>query len=130
MAAALASSCPSSRRCCRSVSDAERTKISLATIWSVHLPGLGALASASPDLMASLISQLTALRTMFVFYPSLGVAGGVLYAQIPGDISLVTETSASALDNGAGSSTGWRLPLAFTRLPAGCAISDRLVALP
>jgi len=78
---------------------------------------LGALASANPDLMASLgISQLTALRAMFVFYASLGAAAAVLYAQIPADMSLVTKTATSALG-----------PIARDRLPDGGSVKHRLV---
>ena len=83
----------------RSVSDAERTKMfARYGLVGASAAALGALASASPDLMASLgISRLTALRGMFVFYAGLGAAAAVLYAQIPADMTLVTETAASAL---------------------------------
>jgi predicted MFS family arabinose efflux permease len=47
---------------------------------------VGALAAASPDLMAKAgLSQLAALRLMFVAYAALGVAGGVMYARMPPD---------------------------------------------
>ena len=57
----------------RSVSDAVRTKMfARYSLVGALAAALGALASASPDLMASLgISQMTALRAMFVLMPSL-----------------------------------------------------------
>ncbi len=45
---------------------------------------VGALAAASPDaLIRTGVSQLTALKSMFVIYAVLGVAGGLIYARIP-----------------------------------------------
>jgi MFS family permease len=83
----------------RSVSDAERTKMfARYSLVGALAAALGALASASPDFMASFgISQMTALSAMFVLYAILGVAGAVLYAQIPGEIISIAEKSASAL---------------------------------
>lgn len=44
----------------------------------------GSLAAAAPDLMAPLgISELGALRMMFVLYALLGLAGGLFYSRIP-----------------------------------------------
>jgi len=44
----------------------------------------GALASASPDLIAPLgLSRTGALKAMFALYAALGLLGGVLYARIP-----------------------------------------------
>jgi MFS family permease len=83
----------------RSVSDAERTKMfARYSLVGALAAALGALASASPDLMASFgISQMTALRAMFVLYAVLGVAGAIFYAQIPGEMTAIAEKSASAL---------------------------------
>src|SRR5262245_29568388 len=117
--AASAFSCPLEHAVLsRSVSDAERTKMfARYGLVGASAAALGALASANPDLMASLgISQLTALRAMFVFYASLGAAAAVLYAQIPADMSLVTKTATSALG-----------PIARDRLPDGGSVKHRLV---
>jgi predicted MFS family arabinose efflux permease len=83
----------------RSVADAERTKMfARYSLVGAFAAALGALASASPDVLSRLgISQLTALSAMFVFYAILGVAGAVLYAQIPGDIAPAAVKSVSAL---------------------------------
>jgi MFS family permease len=83
----------------RSVADAERTKMfARYSLVGAFAAALGALASGSPDFLTRLgISQLTALSAMFVFYAILGVAGAVLYAQIPRDIPPAAEKSVSAL---------------------------------
>ncbi len=47
---------------------------------------IGALASGSADLLGALgMTQLAALRSMFVVYAALGVLGGLMYASIPPD---------------------------------------------
>src|SRR5262249_10367893 len=77
-------------------------------------------AGFSPDLMASLgLSRLTALPAMFVFYAGLGAAAAVLYgrSQLIGAWS--PRPPHRPWDHRAGSSTGWRLCSASTRLPAG-----------
>ena len=83
----------------RSVADAERTKMfARYSLVGAFAAALGALASGSPDFLTRLgISQLTALSAMFVFYAILGVAGAVLYAQIPRDIAPAAVKSVSAL---------------------------------
>jgi MFS family permease len=83
----------------RSVADAERTKMfARYSLVGAFAAALGALASGSPDFLTRLgISQLTALSAMFVFYAILGLAGAVLYAQIPGDIAPAAEKSVPAL---------------------------------
>ncbi len=59
---------------------------------------LGALAAASPDLLAAAdVSRLTALRAMFVAYAVLGLAGGLMYARIPPDPALREERPAAPL---------------------------------
>lgn len=57
----------------------------------------GSLAAASPELMTAVgLTQLTALKLMFVFYALLGVAGAMSYARLPPEPPL-TQTTASAL---------------------------------
>ena len=47
---------------------------------------LGSLAAASPDVLAAIgVSQLAALKAMFMLYAVLGVAGGLIYARIPAE---------------------------------------------
>ena len=69
----------------REVSSAERTKMFARYSLVGALAGaVGALAAATPDLVAPLgIDQLTGIKTMFVLYAILGVAGGILYARLP-----------------------------------------------
>lgn len=69
----------------RSVADASRTKMfARYSLFGTLAAALGALASASPDLLRALgLTPSAALKAMFVFYAVLGVAGGLLYAQIP-----------------------------------------------
>ncbi len=69
----------------RSVADADRTKMfARYSLIGSFAAALGALGSASPDFLASLgLSQLTALKAMFLVYAALGVTGGVIYACLP-----------------------------------------------
>jgi MFS family permease len=71
----------------RAVADAERTRMfARYSLIGALAAAVGALAAASPDLMAKAgLSQLAALRLMFVAYAALGVAGGVMYARMPPD---------------------------------------------
>jgi MFS family permease len=82
-----------------SVADAERTKMfACYGLVGAVAAALGALASASPDVLIRLgTSQLTALSAMFVLYACLGMAGAVLYAQIPGEMAQTAERPVSAL---------------------------------
>jgi MFS family permease len=66
------------------VSD-QRTKVFARYSLIGALAGaVGSLAAGAPELMASLgISQLTALRIMFILYAALGVIGGLFYGHIP-----------------------------------------------
>ena len=69
----------------RSVADAGRTRMfARYSLIGSSAAAVGALASASPDFLASLgVSRLTALKSMFGLYAALGVVGGLLYACIP-----------------------------------------------
>ena len=67
------------------VTSAARTKMFARYSLVGALAGaLGALAAALPELMVPLgLDRLTAIKTMFVLYALLGVAGGLLYSRIP-----------------------------------------------
>lgn len=69
----------------RSVADADRTQMFARYSLSGALAAaLGAFAAASPDALSVLgISQLVAIKAMFVIYALLGIAGGCMYARIP-----------------------------------------------
>jgi MFS family permease len=83
----------------REVSDSTRTKMFARYSLAGALAGAtGALAAAAPDLMTPLgLDQLTAIKTMFVLYATLGVLGGILYAQIPRRRMLQDGSRSSAL---------------------------------
>ena len=83
----------------RSVTDAERTKMfARYSLIGALAAALGALASASPDVLAKLgLSQLTTLKGMFVLYAVLGALGALLYARIPSDTKPVEDKPASPL---------------------------------
>ena len=68
-----------------SVADAERTRMfaRYGLIGSLAA-ALGALASGSVDTLGVFgLSQLSAIRAMFVVYAVLGLAGGLAYASLP-----------------------------------------------
>ena len=69
----------------REVVSNQRTKIFARYSLIGALAGAaGSLAAAAPELMAPLgLSQLTALRIMFILYAALGVIGGLFYGRIP-----------------------------------------------
>src|SRR5262245_8453521 len=69
----------------RSVADTERTRMfARYGLIGALAAAVGALASASPDFLARLgVSQIAALRGMFVAYAALGLAGGLMYARMP-----------------------------------------------
>lgn len=69
----------------RSVADRDRTHMFARYSLSGALAAaLGALAAASPDALSVLaVSQLAAIKAMFVLYAILGIAGGCFYARIP-----------------------------------------------
>lgn len=61
----------------------------------------GALASATPDMLAALgLSRVTALKAMFVVYALLGVAGGFLYANVRAPGRTVADEPHAALGPG------------------------------
>ncbi|NGO55063.1 MFS transporter [Allomesorhizobium camelthorni] len=69
----------------REVTDAARTNMFARYSLVGALAGaVGALASATPDLLAPVgLDQLTSIKAMFVLYALLGLLGGFLYARIP-----------------------------------------------
>ncbi len=80
----------------RTVSDERRTP-SFATYSLVGAlaSALGGLAAASPDLMARIgLSQLAALRAMFLLYAALGMAAALLYRRIPSTGDAVEKAAA------------------------------------
>lgn len=83
----------------REVSDATRTKMFARYSLVGALAGAtGALAAAVPDLLAPLgITQVGAIKMMFILYALLGLVGGLLYAQIPRHTIAADGSSASAL---------------------------------
>jgi MFS family permease len=83
----------------RSVADSRRTKIfARYSLVGAMAAAVGALASGSPDLLASLgVSQLVALKAMFLFYALLGLVGGALYACIPPEAARTVEEPVAVL---------------------------------
>jgi MFS family permease len=83
----------------RSVADSERTRMfARYSLIGALAAAVGALASASPDVLAAMgLSQMTALKGMFLVYAALGVAGGALYARVPADTAPVEERPVAAL---------------------------------
>jgi predicted MFS family arabinose efflux permease len=69
----------------REITDANRTNMFARYSLVGALAGaVGALASATPDLVAPLgLDQRTAINLMFVLYALLGAIGGLLYSRIP-----------------------------------------------
>ncbi len=82
----------------RSVTSAERTAMfARYGLIGAFAAAAGALAAASPEFMATIgLSQLTALKLMFVLYAALGVAGALSYARLPPEPPL-PQATASAL---------------------------------
>lgn len=83
----------------RSVADADRTRMfARYSLIGALAAAVGALAAASPDLLATMgVSQMTALKGMFLAYAVLGIIGGLLYARIPADTTPVEEKPIAAL---------------------------------
>ena len=83
----------------RSVEDRHRTRMFARYSLSGALAAaLGALAAASPDALSAVgVSQLTAIKGMFVAYALLGIAGGCMYACIPPAASTTDDRPATAL---------------------------------
>ena len=82
-----------------SVADRERTVMfARYSLIGALAAAAGALAAASPDVLATMgVSYLSALKTMFVAYATLGLLGGFLYARIPIDAPSVQEKPVVAL---------------------------------
>lgn len=83
----------------REVTDAGRTKMfARYSLVGALAAAVGALASATPDLLAPVgLDQLTGIKAMFVLYALLGLLGGLLYARIPQRPPTVVSGTASAL---------------------------------
>jgi MFS family permease len=83
----------------RHVTDAERTRMfARYSLVGALAAATGSLAAASPDLLAGFgLSQIDALRTMFLLYAVLGAIGGALYARIPAEERLPVEKPVAAL---------------------------------
>jgi MFS family permease len=83
----------------RSVADVSRTKMfAKYSLIGALAAAAGALASGSPDVLAMMgMSRIMALKSMFVAYAVLGVAGGLVYARIPVDMEPAEKKSAAAL---------------------------------
>jgi MFS family permease len=83
----------------RSVIDGNRTKMfARYSLIGALAAALGALAAASADFLQAMgISQLAALKGLFVIYAALGLAGGLLYARIPAEMPPIEEKPLAAL---------------------------------
>jgi MFS family permease len=83
----------------RATADHDRTRMfARYSLIGAMAAAAGALASASPDLLARIgVSQMTALKLMFLLYAALGLAGGWAYAGIPADTTPHDEKPVSAL---------------------------------
>lgn len=69
----------------RQVADRDRTRLfARYSLVGAMAAAIGSLVAAAPEHLAGpAISELTALRAMFVLYAGLGVVGALLYARIP-----------------------------------------------
>ena len=83
----------------RSVADRDRTRMfARYSLIGALAAAVGALASASPDVLATMgVSQLTALKGMFIAYAVLGLAGGLMYARIPAEVPRAADKPVAAL---------------------------------
>jgi MFS family permease len=83
----------------RSVADSARTRMfARYGLIGALAAAVGALASASPDVLATMgVSQLTALKGMFIAYAVLGLVGGFMYARMPSDVPRAAEKPVAAL---------------------------------
>ena len=88
----------------RSVADKSRTRMfARYSLIGALAAAVGALASASPDALATMgVSQITALKGMFVAYAALGMASGFMYARIPPQAPPLVETPVAALGTSRG----------------------------
>jgi MFS family permease len=83
----------------REVTAAERTRMfARYSLVGALAAALGALAAATPDLLAPLgLTQLQGIKTMFVLYALLGLVGGALYARVPRQPPTAEPHAAAAL---------------------------------
>lgn len=83
----------------RSVADADRTAMfARYSLIGALAAATGALASGSPELLARVgFTQLAALKLMFIVYAGLGIAGCLIYAQIPRDTTPAEAKPVAAL---------------------------------
>lgn len=114
----------------QSVADADRTRMfARYSLIGALAAAVGALASASPDILATMgVSQKAALKSMFVLYAALGVAGGLLYARIPADTAPVEEKPMVALGPSRGIVTKLAALFSVDAFAGGFAVQS-LVAL-
>jgi MFS family permease len=83
----------------RMTADQDRTRMfARYSLVGAMAAAFGALASGSPELLAKTgITQAAALKSMFVLYAALGLAGAWAYAQIPPDTTPHAEKPIAAL---------------------------------
>jgi MFS family permease len=81
-----------------SISDIERTKMfARYSLIGALAAAAGSLAAATPEFLSAIgISKMAALRSMFLLYAALGVAGGIMYHRLP-PVSFEGKVSSSAL---------------------------------
>jgi MFS family permease len=81
------------------VGKAERTRtFSRYSFVGAFAGALGSLAAAVPDFMREFgLTQVTAIRWMFVFYALLGIVGGLIYSGIPARVPAPGQDKSKAL---------------------------------
>ncbi len=81
------------------VGKTERTRIfSRYSFVGAFAGALGSLAAAVPDFMREFgLTQVTAIRWMFVFYALLGIVGGLIYSGIPARVPAPGQDKSKAL---------------------------------
>jgi MFS family permease len=80
------------------VTDAARTRTFARYSLVGALAGaVGALISATPELLPLGVDELTGIKAMFVLYALLGLLGGLVYAQIPQRRQITDSGTASTL---------------------------------
>ena len=81
------------------VADADRTSMfARYSLIGALAAALGSFGAATPEFLATLgVSQMTALRVMFVAYAVLGIAGGILYARTSPVATPAAEGATAAL---------------------------------
>ncbi|HWB44185.1 MAG TPA: MFS transporter [Hyphomicrobiaceae bacterium] len=83
----------------QAVASAERTRMfARYSLIGAMAAAVGAFGAGSPDILAGAgISQMTALRLMFIVYAVLGVGGAIAYARIPIDVTPRQERPSAGL---------------------------------